>query len=166
MLLDRSEHRVTKLGSENGTRIVGRDTLLFVVRGMSLVREFRVGIADTDLTFGQDCKAIVAHDSIEPLYLGLAVIDMADEIQKMSELAGHGTGKLSTDRIKAIQVAEPPRAIQKHFVEVITPIRESMTRLRIATDRLVAVRDRLLPKLITGEIAVADLDLDAVAGAR
>lgn len=162
MLLDRSERMVTPQGLANGTRLVARDTLLFVVRGMSLVREFRVGIADVPLAFGQDCKALVAREGIEPLYLAFAVISMADEIQGMSELAGHGTGKLSTDRVKAIEIPEPTVDPQCSFVEAISPLRESMSCLRGSTDGLVSIRDLLLPKLVTGQIDVSELDLDAL----
>lgn len=35
-------------------------------------------------------------------------------------------------------------------------------RLRSENEQLVQVRDRLLPKLVTGEIDVSGLDLDAV----
>lgn len=69
MLLDRSERTLTAEGVMNGTRLVERDTLIFVVRGMSLVKEFRVGIADVPVAFGQDCKAIVARHGIDRLYL-------------------------------------------------------------------------------------------------
>lgn len=56
-----SERRVTQLGIENGTRLMPKDTILFVVRGMSLKTEFRAGIARRPVTFGQDCKAIAVR---------------------------------------------------------------------------------------------------------
>jgi type I restriction enzyme S subunit len=163
--LDRSERMVTRLGAKNGTRLVDRDTLLFVVRGMSLVKEFRVGITDVRLAFGQDCKALVAGPEFEKLFLGFAVIDRADEIQGMVELAGHGTGKLSTDRLKAISVLHPPAPIQRRFVEAISPIRDSISHLRWCNDQLAALRDLLLPKLVSGQIDVSHLDLEALVEA-
>jgi len=132
---------------------------------MSLVREFRVGIADRELAFGQDCKALIAKPAVAPLYLGLAVISMADDIQKMTELAGHGTGKLSTDRLQEIEIPLPPQPVQERFVDAVTSMRESMTALRLATDHLIAKRDLLLPKLVSGEIDVTGLDFDALVGA-
>ena len=162
LLLDRSERMVTRSGVENGTRLVERDTLLFVVRGMSLVKEFRVGIADVPLTFGQDCKALIAKPGIRPLFLAFSVISMAEEIQGMVELAGHGTGKLSTDRLKALTIPHPPEQLQVAFEAIVSPLRESSTALRLVTDRLDAIRDFLLPRLVTGRIDAVVLDLDAV----
>jgi type I restriction enzyme S subunit len=129
---------------------------------MSLVKEFRVGIADVPLAFGQDCKALVARPEVRPLYLAFSVIARADEIHGMVELAGHGTGKLSTDRLKAIELPIPPPAEQDSFTETITPLRDSMSVIRAANHGLAGLRELLLPKLVTGQIDVSDLDLDAV----
>lgn len=162
LLLDRSDRTLTEAGAANGTRVVERDTLLFVVRGMSLVKEFRVGISDTRMAFGQDIKALVAAPGIDPLYLAFSVITRADEIQQMVELAGHGTGKLSTDRLKAIEVLRPPSDTQDQFAATIRPLRALITSLRLSTDRLGGLRERLLPQLVTGKVDVSTLDLHAL----
>ncbi len=161
MLLDRSERMLTELGSVNGTRVVDRDALLFVVRGMSLAKEFRVGIADAPLAFGQDVKALLALPGIDPMYLAMSVITRAEEIQRMVEFAGHGTGKISTDRLQAVHLLKPPMDLQVRFAETFRPLRDMMTALRQTQDRLVSLRDTLLPKLVTGEIDVSTLDLGA-----
>lgn len=166
MLLDRSDRTLTELGASNGTRVVDRDTLLFVVRGMSLAKEFRVGIADTRLAFGQDVKALVASPEVEPMYLAFSVIERADDIQQMVEFAGHGTGKLSTDRLQAIQIPKPPLGLQRLFTDTIRPFRESMSALRVATDHLEELRSLLLPKLVSGRIDASFCGLDAVVGVQ
>ncbi len=162
LLLDRSDRMLTEAGASNGTRVVDRDALLFVVRGMSLAKEFRVGIADTRVAFGQDVKALVASSKMNPIYLAFSVITRADEIQRMVEFAGHGTGKLSTDRLQAIGLVQPPLAMQVRYADSVRPLRESMTALRLGVDRLEGLRGLLLPKLVTGQIDVSTLDLDAL----
>ena len=49
-----SERRVTPIGLANGTRLMPTGTILFVVRGMSLKKEFRIGVAQRPVAFGQD----------------------------------------------------------------------------------------------------------------
>lgn len=166
MLLDRSDRMLTELGAANGTRVVERDALLFVVRGMSLAKEFRVGIADVRLAFGQDVKALVASPGFDPMYLALSVITRAEEIQRMVEFAGHGTGKISTDRLQALHVLRPPMELQRYFADTFRPLREMMTTLRLAGDRLVRLRDDLLPRLVTGQIDVSTLDIDGLRSSR
>jgi hypothetical protein len=60
VILSSSERTLTAAGVAAGSRVVDRDAVLFVVRGMSLVREVRAGIADRSVAFGQDCKALSA----------------------------------------------------------------------------------------------------------
>src|SRR5439155_378917 len=159
LLLSSSERTLTPAGVAAGSRLVERDTLLFVVRGMSLVREFRVGIADRSLAFGQDCKALIAADGVNPLYLAFSVFNRQQEIQRMVELAGHGTGKLSTDRLKAIEFPLPPPAIQTQFEEAVRPIRELIAVAMASSRRFAATRDLLLPRLVTGRLDISEVDL-------
>src|SRR5262245_46972063 len=63
-----SEEQVTEEGARNGTRLVPKDTILFVVRGMSLKTEFRMGITTRPVTFNQDLKALVALDDMHPQF--------------------------------------------------------------------------------------------------
>jgi type I restriction enzyme, S subunit len=159
VLLSKSERTLTAAGVAAGSRLVERDTLLFVVRGMSLVREFRVGIADRSLAFGQDCKALIAVDGVDSLYLAFSVLDRQQDIQRMVELAGHGTGKLSTDRLKAIEMPLPPKAIQDEFAAVVNPIRDQISIASRTAQRVAATRDLLLHRLVTGRLDISGLDL-------
>jgi type I restriction enzyme S subunit len=75
-------------------------------------------------------------------------------------VAGHGTGKLSTDRLKAIEIVRPAREVQARFAREVKPLRDMMTTVRLVTDRLIQMRDELLPKLVSGQVNVSSLDLD------
>ncbi|MGW7594723.1 hypothetical protein, partial [Streptomyces rubiginosohelvolus] len=96
--IDESDRKVTELGAQNGTRLVSAGAVLFVVRGMSLTSEFRVGLTQRRVAFGQDCKALIPLDWIDPLALYLAIVTRSREVLEMVDTAGHGTGRLSTDR--------------------------------------------------------------------
>lgn len=52
--------------------------------------------------------------------------------------------------------------VVEHFIESVEPLVASATRLRNAAAELQGLRDLLLPKLVTGQIDVSDLDLDAI----
>ena len=53
-----TERRVTEEGARNSTKIVPANTVLVVVRGMSLAKEFRISISEREVTFNQDIKAL------------------------------------------------------------------------------------------------------------
>jgi type I restriction enzyme S subunit len=61
-----------------------------------------------------------------------------------------------------VQTLAPPRAVAEQFTGVVGPLVTSMMRLKQGADALASIRDLLLPKLVTGQIDVSDLDLDAV----
>lgn len=157
--LSRSDRTLTPAGVQNGSRLVPRDTILFVVRGMSLAKEFRVGIAECDLAFGQDCKAVQVSDPVVPLLILHYLSDRAPQIAKMVEFAAHGTGKISTDRLMALPIPLPPRLLQTKFEELAATIRQLVTGLNARAANLRATRDFLLPRLISGEIDVEHLDI-------
>lgn len=103
-----SERKVTQLGLESGTRLVPENSILFVVRGMSLKTEFRVGIAKRPVAFGQDCKAIIARADIAPLFLANVLRAKASEILGLADEASHGTGRLQTRALSELKVPVPP----------------------------------------------------------
>ena len=57
--LSDSDDRITSEAVENGASLVPRGTVIFAVRGMSLVNEFRVGVTTRPVAFNQDLRAIV-----------------------------------------------------------------------------------------------------------
>lgn len=56
----------------------------------------------------------------------------------------------------------PPKELLDQFDDVVVPIRTLLTTLVDGSSRLGEIRDRLLPKLVTGQIDVSDLDLDGL----
>jgi type I restriction enzyme S subunit len=60
------------------------------------------------------------------------------------------------------QIVRPTVALDSAFHDVVGPLHRLGWELREASERVAALRDLLLPKLVTGEIDVSSLDLDAV----
>ena len=88
----------------NGTRLAPVDAIFIVVRGMSLHNEIRVLRPAQAMTFNQDIKAIVARRDIDPRYLYYVILSKKPELLDAVEAAGHGTGRLPTDRLKDLPI--------------------------------------------------------------
>lgn len=88
----------------NGTRLAPENTVFIAVRGMSLHNEIRVIRSPKALSFNQDIKAIVPKSGIDPLYLYYVLLSKKPELLASVEAAGHGTGRLPTDKLKALDV--------------------------------------------------------------
>ncbi|MET7500270.1 restriction endonuclease subunit S [Streptomyces microflavus] len=140
-----SDRRVTLLGARNGSRLVGKGTTLFVVRGMSLKSEFRIGVAERELAFGQDCKAVIPGDGIDPYFLAYAIKVRTPEILRMVEETSHGTGRLDTARLQELEIGIPSMAEQRRIVAAydafdrrIAGLKGLLGKLRVAEDALIA----------------------------
>lgn len=149
-----SERRVTSEGAENGTRLVPPGTILAVVRGMSLAKEFRIAMCSRSMTFNQDLKAITANEDVRPLFLYSALIAQREIIRDRSTEASHGTKKLDTAVLSSTPIPVPPMAIQDTFCEYVSPMHELWDRCWSQNTKLKAARDHLLPRLMSGEVPV------------
>jgi type I restriction enzyme, S subunit len=134
-----SEDKVTELGVENGTRLVPENTILFIVRGMSLKTEFRMGITSKPVTFNQDLKALVPHNHINPKFLAYAIKGRTNEILGLVGEAGHGTGVLSTDRIQKLKILLPPINEQRAIAHILGTLDDKIELNRKMNETLEAM---------------------------
>ncbi len=147
-----SERRITELGAENGTRLVPENTILFVVRGMSLRKEFRVGITQRTVAFSQDCKAIIPQDNVDALFLAYSMCAKEAYILNLVDDSSHGTGRLQTSLLEKIEIPLPPLPEQRKIAAIL-----GTWDAAIATvERLIAALEQrkrgLMQRLLTGAV--------------
>lgn len=145
---------LTQEGVERGSRLVPPNTILAVVRGMSLAKEFRISIASKSVAFNQDLKALCCESVVEPEYLFASLVAQRDQIRDRATEASHGTKKLDTAVLAAIPVLLPPQRLQGQFCESVVPMNVLWDNCWAQNQKLHAARDLLLPRLMSGEIAV------------
>ncbi|MEU6722861.1 restriction endonuclease subunit S [Nonomuraea wenchangensis] len=151
-----SDRRLTKSGASVGTRLVDKGSVVFVVRGMSLKKEFRVGVTQRNLAFGQDCKAIVPHHDIDATFLALALKVYSGNILAMVDEAGHGTGRLPTDMISRLEIAIPPLPEQRRVVEILETIDSCIQAQRGILGKLESVNTALMYDSLQRAVSHAD----------
>lgn len=95
---------VTNEAIGNGTRLAPRQTIFIAVRGMSLHKEIRIFRPDEVMSFNQDIKAVIPKKDIDPLYLYYILVFKKPELLGAVEAAGHGTGRLPTDKLKELVI--------------------------------------------------------------
>ena len=65
-------------------------------------------------------------------------------------------GHIQRHHLSDAKVTVPPKLIPHAMSDVISPVFESLWKLAVESRTLAALRDTLLPKLISGELRVPD----------
>lgn len=126
--------RVTEDGANEGSKRVPARTVLVVVRGMSLAKEFRVAITARDATFNQDLKALLPSKKLIPEFLFYYLLSQNQPIRDSASESAHGTKKLDTQVLEEWPLPLPNRSIQGKVVAVLSAYDELIenNRRRIA----------------------------------
>lgn len=150
--LSTSVRRLTPAGARAGTRVVPPQTILFVVRGMSLKKQFRVGMAVRPVAFGQDCKALIPADGVDSKYLLFALEAAESHVLKMVDEATHGTGRLQTSLLGSLKVWLPPLDHQRRITAILDTIDEAIQDNEEQLDKLRQLRSGLATDLLSGRV--------------
>ncbi len=129
-----TSQRVTEEGAMEGSKRVPARTVLAVVRGMSLAKEFRVAITARDVTFNQDLKALIPTDRLFPEFLFYYLLSQNQPIRDSASESAHGTKKLDTQVLEEWPLPLPLVQTQQKIAAVLSAYDELIenNRRRIA----------------------------------
>lgn len=115
-----TELHITQEAGERYSKIVTAGTVLVVVRGMSLAREFRVSLTQREMAFNQDLKALIPRKNVDPAFLFYSLYGRRFEICKLASESAHGTKKIDTKVLNAIPVFLPESLVQSKIVAILS----------------------------------------------
>ena len=119
----------------------------------------RVGIAyfdmdnvaiDSHITVVRPKSALVRH------YVGRNLLNRQLEIENMA-VGSTGQTELPKERVKSLPIMLPDENALIRFNAIIEPIAYQLYRNIEESRRLACLRDALLPRLISGELTIADI---------
>jgi type I restriction enzyme, S subunit len=111
--------RVTADGAREGSKLVPAKTVLAVVRGMSLAKEFRVAITTREVAFNQDLKALIPSTELIPEFLFFYLLSQNHPIRDSASESAHGTKKLDTQVLEEWPIPLPSLALQKAIAAIL-----------------------------------------------
>lgn len=91
-------------------------------------------------------------------YIGLWGILHEKDIESL-HTGSTGQTELPKDRVKALELLLPDKETLKRFNSLIAPMAATIVLNQEETNRLAALRDAILPKLMSGEIDVSGINL-------
>jgi len=102
----------------------------------------------------QQINSIVCDDGVSPYWCYLQMQSMSQEVIAGGS-GGSATLNLNKGQFSALTLTLPPRNVQVAFHAVVKPIFRSVLMLEREDALLERIRDALLPRLLSGEIAAA-----------
>jgi type I restriction enzyme, S subunit len=116
----------------------------------------RINIADRELIIGRSLAAIRHKRGMNGYLLYLLKVTFASE-----DIIGNGSifNSVGKDELARLGVFEPSIALVEKFEALVQPIDQKVAALYQATASLKTTRDALLPRLISGKLAVDGLDI-------
>jgi type I restriction enzyme S subunit len=148
-----TERTITERGlDESATQVVPALCSVVVARGATTGRMVLFG---RDMTMNQTCYALATTTGTPfALYCRLR-----EEIEAVVH-AAHGSvfDTITTSTFASSRIVLPPKPVLKEFEEQAAPVFHRVLRSTHESLTLAALRDTLLPRLISGELRVKDAE--------
>ena len=119
-----------------------------------------IAIAQNEITTNQGFKSVIPHENIGTTYVYFLLKKLLPTIEGMA--SGSTFKEISGAGMKSVPTVMPDADTIQCFNTFCQPIFNEQEILEAENRRLSALRDSLLPKLMSGEIDVSTIDLSAI----
>lgn len=116
-----------------------------------------IAIAQNEVTTNQGFKSVIPNENIGTAYLYFLLKNLLPTIEGMA--SGSTFKEISGSAMKSVPTVMPDADTIQLFSSFCEPVFKEQEILEAENQRLSALRDSLLPKLMSGELDVSDIDL-------
>lgn len=113
-----------------------------------------ISIAQNEMCTNQGFKSVVPKVNVGTPYVYFYLKNHTEEIE--NKASGSTFKEASGSLMNGIEAIIPSNQILSKFNSLCNPIFEQQESLELENQRLVSLRDNLLPKLMSGELDIAD----------
>jgi type I restriction enzyme S subunit len=147
-VLDTEKH-LTALGlNKCNSKLYPKDTIFITARGTV----GNLNLAQQQMAMNQSCYALVGRDGIPQKFLFCALREAIQHFQQHA--VGAVFDAIIVDTFKLIPFVIPDSKLVRAFDETVEPMFRQIENLLQQNQKLKTARDLLLPRLMSGEIAV------------
>ena len=145
---------ITELGLRNSSAsIMPPGTVLFSSRAPIGY----IAIADGEVTTNQGFKSVVPKESIGTAFIYYFLKNALPTIENMA--SGSTVKEISGSAMRTVPAIIPDKESIRNFADFCAPLFQQQRTLEAENRQLSLLRDSLLPKLMSGELDVSNLDL-------
>ncbi|SOB95222.1 restriction endonuclease subunit S [Rhodobacter maris] len=145
-----TERSISESGLKNSaTKIIPKYATVVVARGATTGRSCMFG---SDIAMNQTCYALTSRSG-HPFWLNCAFRELVDRLVN----AAHGSvfDTITTRTIEAVSLVQGPKEVCDQFEHMVTPMFQRLLANVQESRTLAQTRDLLLPRLMSGELRVA-----------
>ena len=152
--ISHGENDITELGYRNSSAtMMPAGTVLFSSRAPIGY----IAIANNEVTTNQGFKSVIPHKEIGTPYVYYFLIHNLPLIE--SKASGSTFKEVSGSVMKSVEAVIPDCNTIAKFNDFCRPIFEFQAKLERENRELTAIRDSLLPRLMSGEIDVSSIQI-------
>lgn len=153
--ITRPSETITSLGlSKSATKLLPAKTTVIAITGATLGQ---VSLLEIESCANQSVVGVVPNDILPYEYIYPFVK------QNIQELISHQTGgaqqHINKQNVEGLSIAIPSEAVLEQYRELTAGLYAMIANNCFENGRLTAIRDSLLPKLMSGEIDVSNIEL-------
>lgn len=149
-----TEQYITEQGLENSsTKLFPEGTIFITARGTvgNLV------MAGVPMAMNQSCYALVPRHDEKPYFVFAGLRCAVSVIKGVSNSGVFDN--VVMDTFKIIPLIDPGDDLRSQYIQMVEPMYKEALALRGANQKLISMRDALLPRLISGKLRVDHLDI-------
>jgi type I restriction enzyme, S subunit len=122
LFLEDAEDHISDEAVNEGARVVPPGTLLVLTRGMTLLKDVPICVLRREMSFNQDVKGLRPKRGVDGLFLAFMLTSIKDRLLAIVNVAGHGTGKIDTDELKALELVFPTPDEQQRIASCLNSL--------------------------------------------
>jgi len=162
-LLDSIDHITQRAVNESNIHLFPEGTVIFVVRGMILARDFPVAIMNRPFTINQDIRGIIPNEQVNGHFLMYMLKHDRKKILGFVKYSTHGTKRIESPDLKSWIIPLPPLPEQHEIVRRVESLFALADRIeqRVAAgkERADRLTHMILAKAFRGELVPTEADL-------
>lgn len=154
IFISHGENDITELGlQKSSATMMPAGTVLFSSRAPIGY----IAIAANEVSTNQGFKSVVPNSNVGTAYIYYLLKQLLPTIEGMA--SGSTFKEISGSAMKTVPTVIPDDATLKRFDDFCQPIMLQIQKNEMESKRLAELRDSLLPKLMSGELDVSNLDI-------
>lgn len=147
----KTEKSITEAGLSNcNSRLYAKNTVFITARGTV----GKVVMAGCSMAMNQTNYALIGKNGLSQYFVYLLTIALVDKLLKKAN--GAVFNAITTRDFEGERIVHPTNFVLSKFIDTILPLYQQVLSITKETETLANLRDTLLPKLMNGEIKVAE----------